>query len=107
MTFITRPSVPRPTGTEIGPPWSMAFMPRTMPSVAAIAMQRTRPSPRCCCTSRMTLIGCGYVEAVAHDFDSFIDRRQLALSELHVYRGACDLDYMSYILSHRSALVET
>jgi len=24
MTFITRPSVPRPTGTEMGPPWSMA-----------------------------------------------------------------------------------
>src|SRR5581483_5259214 len=59
ITFITRPRVPRPTGTEIGPPWSIAFMPRTMPSVASMAMQRTRPSPRCCCTSRMTLIGDG------------------------------------------------
>jgi hypothetical protein len=40
-------------------PVSMAFMPRTMPSVATIAMQRTRPSPRCCCTSTMTDIGVG------------------------------------------------
>ena len=76
ITFITRPSVPRPTGTEIGPPWSMAFMPRTMPSVASMATQRTRPSPRCCCTSRMTLIGIGHVEAVADDLQRLVNRRQ-------------------------------
>ena len=40
-------------------PVSIAFMPRTMPSVATIAMQRTRPSPRCCCTSTMTSSGVG------------------------------------------------
>ncbi len=45
--------------TEMGPPRSMAFMPRTMPSVGSMATQRTRPSPRCCCTSRMTLMGVG------------------------------------------------
>ena len=59
ITFITRPSVARPTGTMIGPPRSIAFMPRTMPSVGCMATQRTRPSPRCCCTSRMTSIGAG------------------------------------------------
>ena len=59
MTFSTRPSVPRPTGTVIGPPRSMAFMPRTMPSVGSMATQRTRPSPNCCSTSRMTSMGAG------------------------------------------------
>jgi len=48
---------PRPTGTEMVPPWSMAFIRAHMPSVASMATQRTRPSPRCCCTSRMTLTG--------------------------------------------------
>ena len=57
MTFSTRPSVPGPTGTEMGPPWSTAFMPRTMPSVASMLTQRTRFSPRCCSTSTMTSIG--------------------------------------------------
>ena len=51
-TFSTRPSVSRPTGTVIPAPVSMAFIPRTIPSVATMAMQRTRPSPRCCCTTR-------------------------------------------------------
>jgi hypothetical protein len=46
MTFSTRPSVPMPTGTEMGPPVSVAFMPRTMPSVGNMLTQRTRFSPR-------------------------------------------------------------
>ena len=33
ITFSTRPSVSVPTGTVIGPPVSIAFMPRTRPSV--------------------------------------------------------------------------
>ena len=57
MTFSTRPSVPGPTGTEMGPPVSTAFMPRTMPSVGSMLTQRTRFSPRCCSTSTMTSIG--------------------------------------------------
>jgi len=49
-------------GTEIGSTRAMAFMPRTIPSVASIAMQRTRPSPKCCWTSRITLTGLGTVK---------------------------------------------
>ena len=54
----TRPSVAGPTGIEIGPPVSIAFMPRCMPSVGFIATVRTRFSPRCCSTSTMTSIVC-------------------------------------------------
>ncbi len=57
MTFITRPSVAFPTGTEIGPPRSRTFIPRTMPSVGNIETARTRPSPRCCWTSATTSTG--------------------------------------------------
>ena len=56
-TFMMRPRVSRPTGTVIGAPVSMAFMPRTMPSVGFMAMQRTWFSPMCCATSTMTSIG--------------------------------------------------
>jgi hypothetical protein len=34
--------VPSPTGIVMGPPVSMAFMPRTMPSVGNIETVRTR-----------------------------------------------------------------
>jgi F0F1-type ATP synthase beta subunit len=51
--------VATPTGTVICEPVSMHFMPRTMPSVDSIATQRTRPSPMCCSTSKMTLMGRG------------------------------------------------
>ena len=47
MTFKIRPSVSRPTGTEIGPPRSVAFMPRTMPSVRFMQTQRATLSPSC------------------------------------------------------------
>ena len=56
-TFKIRPSVSSPTGIVIVPPVSTAFMPRTMPSVGFIEMQRTRFSPRCCATSAITSIG--------------------------------------------------
>ncbi len=51
-----RPSVSRPTGTEIGAPVLMAFIPRTMPSVGFMAMQRTWFSPMWLATSAMTSI---------------------------------------------------
>ena len=57
MTLSTRPSVAGPTGTVMGPPVSMAFMPRTMPSVGSMLTQRTRFSPRCCSTSVITSMG--------------------------------------------------
>ena len=41
--------------------------------------------------------GGGHVEAVADDFHGLIDRRQIPLGELHVDRGPCDLDDMSYV----------
>ena len=50
-TLKMRPSVASPTGTVIGPPVSLTSSPRERPSVASIAIARTRPSPRCCCTS--------------------------------------------------------
>ena len=61
-TFMIRPSVAGPTGTVMGPPRSITFIPRTMPSVDSMATQRTRPSPMCCCTSRITLMGDGTVK---------------------------------------------
>ncbi len=54
ITLSTRPRVPGPTGTEMGAPVSITFMPRTMPSVGSMLTQRTRFSPRCCCTSATT-----------------------------------------------------
>src|SRR5258708_1082455 len=52
---MIRPSVPGPTGTEMGAPVLAASIPRTRPSVESIAMHRTVFSPRCCCTSSTRL----------------------------------------------------
>jgi hypothetical protein len=51
ITLRMRPSVPSPTGTEIGLPVSLTSWPRTRPSVVSMAMVRTELSPRCCATS--------------------------------------------------------
>ncbi|CDX23150.1 conserved hypothetical protein [Mesorhizobium plurifarium] len=51
MTLMMRPSMPGPTGTEIGAPVSKTSWPRTRPSVESMAMQRTVFSPRCWATS--------------------------------------------------------
>ena len=48
---MMRPSVPAPTGTEIGAPVAVTVRPRFRPSEAPMAMVRTTPSPSCCCTS--------------------------------------------------------
>ena len=45
-----------------GPAVDVQFEEATMPSVASMATVRTLPSPRCCCTSRMTLMGVGTVK---------------------------------------------
>ena len=50
---MMRPSVPLPTGTEIGAPVLFTFMPRRRPSEEPSAMQRTTPSPSCCSTSKV------------------------------------------------------
>ena len=52
-TSMMRPSVPMPTGTEIGAPVLVTFMPRRRPSEEPSAMQRTTPSPSCCSTSKV------------------------------------------------------
>lgn len=44
---MIRPSVPGPTGTEIGDPVSITAYPLTKPSVLSIAIVRTRESPKC------------------------------------------------------------
>jgi hypothetical protein len=49
----------------------------------------------------------GNIEAVADDFNRFVDWRQVSFFELDVDCGACDLDYVSYVLCHISLLVET
>ena len=48
VTLIMRPSIPSLAGTEIGAPVSTASMPRDMPSVGRMEMQRTSPFPSCC-----------------------------------------------------------
>ena len=50
---MMRPSVPLPTGTEIGAPVEFTFMPRRRPSEEPSAMVRTTPSPSCCSTSKV------------------------------------------------------
>jgi hypothetical protein len=50
---MMRPSVPEPTGTEMGAPVPVTFMPRRRPSEEPSAMQRTTPSPSCCSTSKV------------------------------------------------------
>jgi hypothetical protein len=57
MTFQIRPSVASPTGTVIGAPVSTTSTPRARPSVESIATARTRSSPRCCCTSAISVRG--------------------------------------------------
>src|SRR6266568_4133186 len=54
ITLSTRPRVAGPTGTMMGPPVSVAFIPRTMPSVGSMETQRARFSPMCCSTSAIT-----------------------------------------------------
>ena len=53
VTFIILPSVPGPTGTEIGPPVSTASIPLDSPCVGSMAMHRTVLSPTCCIVSRV------------------------------------------------------
>ena len=47
VTSIMRPSSASLTGMEIGAPVSTAAMPRDMPSVECMEMQRTSPLPSC------------------------------------------------------------
>src|ERR1700722_1133158 len=53
---MMRPSVPSPTGTEIGALVSVTSWPRTRPSEMSMAMPRTVFSPRCCATSSTSLL---------------------------------------------------
>ena len=55
-TLKMRPSVCSPTGTEIGSPVSTTSSPRERPSVESIATARMRSSPRCCCTSAISVV---------------------------------------------------
>jgi len=72
-----------PTGTEIGPPWSMAFMPRTIPSVAFHG-NTTHPSfAQVLLPSKITLTG-GHGKTIANDFKRLVNRRHGALDKLHI-----------------------
>ena len=54
-TLNTWPLVTSPTGTEIGAPVLVTSAPRTRPSVGSSEIARTRLSPRCCSTSRVSV----------------------------------------------------
>src|SRR6185312_740183 len=55
-TLMMRPKVSGPTGTAIGSPVSTTSAPRTRPSVVSMAIVRTVFSPRCCATSRTSVL---------------------------------------------------
>jgi hypothetical protein len=57
VTSNTRPITPSPTGIEMGLPVSLTVTPRVSPSVPDIEIVRTQLSPRCCCTSSVSLTG--------------------------------------------------
>ena len=82
ITFITRPSVPRPTGTEMGPPWSMAFMPRTMPSVGFHGDAAHAAFAKMLLNFEDHFDRDGNGEAVADDSQRLIDGRQVAFGEI-------------------------
>ena len=54
-TLNTWPLVTSPTGTVIDEPVSVTSAPRTRPSVGCSAIARTRSSPRCWATSRVSV----------------------------------------------------
>ncbi len=82
MMLNTWPLVTSPTGTEIGPPVSRTATPRTMPSVGFIEIARTRLSPMCCATSRVSV-----ARGLAHghvDLERVVDLRHRVGRELDV-----------------------
>ena len=93
MTFMMRPSVPSPTGTEMALPVSFTCWPRTRPSVASIATVRTVDSPRCCATSSTSRL------PLIVGLERVHDLRQFAF-ELHVDDGAHDLRHAAELVAH-------
>ncbi len=89
-----RPSVSGPTGTLIGAPVSTTSLPRTMPSVLSMAMQRTvRLAELLRHFEHQRLVVVLGVQRV-------LDEGQLAL-ELHVHHGAEHLgDPADIVLCH-------
>ena len=98
MTFITRPSVPLPTGTVMGPPWSSTIMPRTMPSVGCMDTHLARPSPRCCSTSAMTSMGVGHLEALGSDPHGVVNRGKMAAFKRHHHHRPDDFHHFANVL---------
>ena len=66
------------------------------------ATHRTRLPPRCCCTSPVRLM-LDAALGLGLDLEGVVDLRQVPLLELHVERGADDLDDLAGLL----AVVET
>ncbi len=86
-----RPSVPVPTGTEIGAPVLVTFMPRRRPSEEPSAMQRTMPSPSCCSTSKVRPFSASAVARVV-EHQRVVDLRHRVARELDVDNRADALD---------------
>src|SRR5487761_362029 len=89
-TFSTRPSVPRPTGTEMPAPVSTAF----------IRLQRHRAHA----AFAEMLLHLGddvdrliHFEAFAGDAHGVIDERQVALLELHVHHRPDHLHHVAHV----------
>ena len=92
MTFSTRPRVPAPTGTVMGCPVSMAFMPRTMPSVGSMRDAAHAVLAEVLLDLGDHVDGHAAALAVVLDADRVVDRRHLAVVELDVHHGPDDLD---------------
>ena len=94
---MMRPSVPGPTGTEIGAPVLFTFMPRRSPSEEPSAMQRTTPSPSCCSTSKVSPFSASESPA-SSSIERFIDLWHRLARKLDVGHRTDALDDRS--LSH-------
>ncbi len=94
---MMRPSVPSPTGTEIGWPVSVTSWPRTRPSLVSMAMVRT--------VDFAEMLGDFEHQAIAlvRGLQRVENRRQMVL-EMHVDDGADDLGDMSDLVGHHGPL---
>ena len=86
------PASPCPPGTRMGPPRSMAFMPRTMPSVASMATRAHAALAQVLLHFENDVDGRGHVEAVAGDAQRLVDGRHRRFFKLHVHRGTGNLE---------------
>ena len=79
---------------EMGAPVSMTSKPRLRPSVLDMETVRTQLSPRCCCTSSVSLIG--LVLDLELDGQRVVDGGQF-VREFDIHHRADDLNNFAFI----------